>query len=286
MASFSLIGEDVLFNKEYILKNLIIPKPENCPRIILLYGPCRSGTTALFKSFSEVVPVSYYQPIKNIMRYGEPQFFIENVSTIFVKETIGPWRDLECSYNPWSILLEAGVPIEKLSLIPILREPIKTYDSWLRTFDNVKIDNFLQSYTNFLDTYELAKEMNIEVNPIYYEKLKWDPNMMMRELIEKLNLDYQESVVDWSGDNSKISDTARISQKLQRDRIKEIVRTQELKYIDRPLTDISASDQKRISLTLAAKYDSYVEETYRSEEAITQTPLALSANSHLVTSSR
>jgi hypothetical protein len=258
MAKYSLIGEENLFSSSYLSENTQFPAKDNCPRIVLLYGPCRSGTTAMFKAFSEVMPISYYQPIKSLMRYGNPQFVIESKpEPVFIKETLGPWRDQECFYNPWQFLIDEGIPIENISLVPIVREPIRTFDSWKRTFEGVSLDRFIDTYSHFLKIHEESIGLGMHVCPIYYDQLSISAENTMTSVLNSLNLEYKDSVINWDGRIDNPTNVLRIPQSLQLERIGSIANSGGLKYVNGEIENVEKEEEALLKELLSPKYESY-----------------------------
>ncbi|MBU1131423.1 hypothetical protein KJ840_04790, partial [Patescibacteria group bacterium] len=90
-------------------KNEIII-PTNPPRLIIIAGPCRVGTTALSNIFAKSGITAYMQPIKSARRATEERekavpWIIKSEELAVVKETIGPATDAEF-FDPVKILLE------------------------------------------------------------------------------------------------------------------------------------------------------------------------------------
>lgn len=277
MAKYSIIGNEVLFSNRYVSESTQVPANDKCPRIVLLYGPCRSGTTAIFKSFSEVMPISYYQPIKSLMRYGNPTFVIESKpEPVFIKETLGPWRDQECFYNPWQFLIDAGIPAKNISLVPIIREPIRTFDSWKRTFEATDLNRFIDTYAHFLKIHEESIRLGMDVYPIYYEQLQSSAEDTMTSVLEFLDIEYKDSVINWDKKDDKSSNILKIPQSLQMERIGNIASSGGLKYVNGEIEDVKKEEEAQLRELLTPKYELYRDSVLK----ITQNSKSLLEDNH------
>lgn len=121
----------------FVVENTIIPEPSECPRAIVIAGSGRSCTTGLLAWLmsNPKVQLGYYQPWKTIVRHGLQygQLIIpglaQRVSLIVMKETWGPFDRKHEEFDPIKLLVQAGVPLAKIILIPIMREPLATFKS-------------------------------------------------------------------------------------------------------------------------------------------------------------
>ncbi len=168
VGKFGKIGEQKSFPSSYILKNIVVPKKEEIPNIVLIVAPCRSGTSTLLKAFSASADMAYYQPLKSLMRAGRPQLVIpKKAKTIVIKETLGPWRMEESVMDPLALLLKAGVPKGKIILIPLLREPVEAYDSWLKYAAGTDTKLFIAAFdtTNRLAGSEFVYRTGRKIKP-------------------------------------------------------------------------------------------------------------------------
>jgi hypothetical protein len=115
----------------------------NLPRIVIMLGRCRVGSTALAQVFGESGIPSFYQPVKTMVRWslvGKERNFWQEVimdrqKIIAIKETIGPFTVTESAMDPVSILLEGGYPPELISVVFLDRDPEETLKSWFRIWD-------------------------------------------------------------------------------------------------------------------------------------------------------
>ncbi|MDY4379455.1 hypothetical protein SOV92_16770 [Pectobacterium brasiliense] len=136
-----------------LIKNCIREKISSRNKFILLWGPCRVGSTALLNVFGECRLPAYYQPIKVLLREildsgniktDLPQF--EDISVI--KETSGPYTIAESIFNPLSVLIQSGVSPEKIALVVMHRKADDMLDSWVRKWASLTKKESL--YANFL----------------------------------------------------------------------------------------------------------------------------------------
>lgn len=188
-------------------KQVIVPL--NCPDIILAIAPCRSGTTAQLRVFAENGIPSLYQPIKATLRRqmdGEEGLFrIPDVGHVFIKETLGPYTEAESTIDPLAVLLEAGVPQEKIILITMMRDPIDAACSWIERFSfgaerSVLMENLVKAYQTVDRISERAKSIGVETHAFVYESLRDnDPDDVTARLFRRLHLPFSStSLENWT----------------------------------------------------------------------------------------
>ena len=165
------------------------------PRLILICGPCRVGTTALSNVFAKAGIESHMQPMKSARRAMDTG---ENVSPwkigvsggkfVAVKETFGPHGQSEY-FEPLEILLGMGYPKEKLAVIPILREPAQVFCSWKVKFGVAEIKKLVQAYELTRQVKEKAEAGGISVFPYVHEAIRDNqPSAVLAMLFERLGL--------------------------------------------------------------------------------------------------
>ena len=184
-------------SSKYVTSKVCLPDPDDCPPLVLLIGPCRVGTTALFLSLSKVSK-AYYQPLKSILRTGLGELEIEpSLKPISIKETLGPFHPAECSLDPLSILLEAGYPMEKLSLVSMFRHPFDTYRSWEESFLDVNPSLFINAYQSAEKVTRQGKSLGVKTSVFLYESLGISPSMVLERLFSQLPLTFDSSILRW-----------------------------------------------------------------------------------------
>lgn len=180
--------------------------PDNPPSLILIAGPCRSGTTALGNVFAHAGYISYMQPIKSIRRAIEegtevPEFKIDASQTVIVsKETFGAKTESEY-FDPVEILLKAGYPKEKIHLIMMMREPASTLTSWTWMWDEVLMDGFIRSYRESDGILRNAKALGVATTSYVHEAIRDNSSgLVVERLFNRTfgNVEVANSSVDWS----------------------------------------------------------------------------------------
>ncbi len=191
----------------HYLKDRII-LPDSIPRIILAVAPCRSGTTPLLRVFAESGIQAWYQPIKALLRSKqwniESTFPIPSLPQIFIKETLGPYTEQEALINPLEALLLAGVPIEKIDLVLMARDPYTCLTAWIEQFsfhtpaENL-INNAVLAYQNLLNIESLAQNKGIRTSYFYYESLKdYQSNQVIFKTLNQMQVEPGSQVFsDW-----------------------------------------------------------------------------------------
>ncbi|MCA9392078.1 hypothetical protein KC614_02645 [candidate division WWE3 bacterium] len=126
-----------------IISRIKIPKDHrSIPNIIVIAGPARGGTTALGILLANLpeISLSFFQPIKELLRYPDPILNVPDLDNdapyVVFKETFGPIFDEEL-YDPIDILVQAGVPKERISVIFTLRSPFSSVAS----LNNIVLDD-------------------------------------------------------------------------------------------------------------------------------------------------
>lgn len=193
MKNFEVTANDVKF-------------PAELPELILLCGPCRSGTTALSNIFVQAGIESHMQPLKSIRRakaIGEQIPIWELTgknSIIHSKETFGEKEESEF-FNPVEIFLDLGYPAEKLKVIVMLRDPAQILTSWERLYgESVERTNLARAFflTDRVKTF--CKDKGIEIIPYVHEAIKYNhPKLVISRLFQKLGLAFSDELINWGG---------------------------------------------------------------------------------------
>lgn len=180
---------------------------ESHPRIIIVCGPARSGTTALSHIFIRANIESHMQPIKSNLRAlvndeSAPvwQFNGNPERVILSKETLGP-RGYEL-FNPVEMLVSLGYPRERILPILIARDPCQTLASWLDLWDNaIEMGNFVLAYRKIMEIAEYCDAQNIGYISFAHDSIKNNPpNSIIENLLARCGVSARlEDVIDWSG---------------------------------------------------------------------------------------
>jgi len=193
--------EEISF--ERTLEKIHIPKDP--PKMVLIVGPCRVGTTALSNVFAHAGYTAYMQPIKSIRRGIEegvevPDFHIASMEEVVVcKETFGAKTQSEY-YNPIEILIKAGYPKNKIHLIGIVRDPATTLTSWTWMWDEVLMEGFVRAYRNTEEVLEYAKNLDIGTTSYVHEAIR-DNNseLVIAKLFNRISEERMgTNATDWS----------------------------------------------------------------------------------------
>ncbi len=177
---------------------------EELPELILLCGPCRSGTTALSNIFVQAGIESHMQPLKSIRRakaIGEqiPIWELTGKNDVtHSKETFGEKEESEF-FNPVKILLDLAYPAEKLKVIVMLRDPAQILTSWERLYgESVKRENLARAFFLTDKVRTFCKSKNIKVIPYVHEAIKYNnPRLVVSRLFQKLGLAFSNDLVNW-----------------------------------------------------------------------------------------
>ncbi len=206
------VSLEVTFSSDIIASRIRLPKKGQLPRIILLTGACRTGTTIQFRSFGETGIVAYNNHIKAVVqglrRGRECLFEIPSVEesgpAIFVKESIGARTPAESQLDPLKVLLRANYPSEKLAVIVTSRGPLSTWASWCEKYSGVEggiermtlLNNFLTAHDTAFTLYQEAKAAGIATTALVYETFRDnDPSDVMKRLFSNVSLPYSDQAV-------------------------------------------------------------------------------------------
>ncbi len=197
--------------------------PGDFPRLIVGWGRCRVGSTAITNLFGVAGIPAYYQPVKTIARFvlsggtGEPWRLPVGEPVLFAKEMAGPYVTYECLFNPVHCLLEAGWPAERLHLLVLDRDPAACLDSWLAKWasrigrDRV-VANFRLSTANYVRMRAFADEAGVATTHFPYEASK-RPEDVVPRLFERIGAAdrYDPAILtDWGAAGDLNSADARI----------------------------------------------------------------------------
>ncbi|MFJ2280898.1 sulfotransferase family protein [Pseudomonas sp. NPDC087803] len=126
--------------------------------LVLIAGPCRSGTTFVFNALSHGDFTGVFQPLKHQIRCAlsghSSEMKLEQYAghRVVVKEAFGPYRLEEADYDPVQKTIEL-FQAEKVLLVLVLRSPQECLASWEKAFHSdspVSDQVFNQAYLNTL----------------------------------------------------------------------------------------------------------------------------------------
>ncbi|WP_410643349.1 hypothetical protein [Amycolatopsis sp. lyj-346] len=150
------------------------------PLLVVGWGRCRVGSTAMTNLFGIAGAAAYYQPVKTIARFrlvggeGTPWRFGPQERILFAKEMAGPYIPYEALFNPIQCLMAAGWPADRLHLLVLDREPRASLDSWMGKWHEKigrirVIENFLLSTMNYDRMRAFARREGVATTHFPYE---------------------------------------------------------------------------------------------------------------------
>ena len=220
--------------------------PDTPPMLVVIAGPCRVGTTALTNIFVQASIPSHMQPIKSARRAIEIggkiiPWIIDGSEGkgdfVVCKETLGPETPAEF-FNPIQILLEAGYPKEKLILIPIVRDPVQAYASWIRMWGEVDLEKFKLAYQLTSITKTTAKINGIKTIPYVHEVIQDNQaDIVISQLFKRLGLVTSSDVIHNWGALRQNGNNASFYDDPPEKFIDGIKNRGEYKYEDLPVTE-------------------------------------------------
>ena len=172
-------------------------------RVILSVSPCRSGTTALLRVFAVVGVAAHYQQIKNVMRWRmqgqETTWQVPQGpgETVLLKETIGPFTELESTFNPLEILLRAGFPPDRLQVLLLGRAPLSTWSSW-EQWDSpwTRAAFLVRAYHTTEQIRQQALRLALPTTTLVYEALRDNaPAIVVERLLARFGLAFVPAAV-------------------------------------------------------------------------------------------
>lgn len=176
----------------------------NDSRIILSISPCRSGSTVMLRAFGALGIDSHLQPLKNLLRWRtmgkkhcwQPQD--SALKLIYIKETLGPFTEAEARFDPLSLLMDAGISAEKVTLLVLGRLPLETWASWQIWWpERTNIELFIDSYHQTEAIRKQAQRLGVATTTLVYEAFRdHAASMVMQRLCLRLGIDYDSVAVD------------------------------------------------------------------------------------------
>lgn len=179
--------------------------PANPPELILVVGPCRTGTTALGNVFARLGLISYMQPIKSMRRAVEEGAPIvdwtidKEAKVVFSKETLGAKTEAEF-FDPVAELLKVGYPAKKIHLIGTCREPRATLGSWVQMWGNVPMSGFVESYKLIEKIMKRSQKLGVRTTHYVQEAIGTNnPDLVLDRLFKRSSLKAGGHAADWKG---------------------------------------------------------------------------------------
>lgn len=175
---------EIKISSEEIADRIILP--DTLESVVLILGPCRTGTTSLLRALAEQTrfddsTLSVYQPMKTQIRgilANEETVFkpAKHTKKLIIKETLGPFVDQEMEFNPFDVLAKLNIGDDRLRVIFVNRHPFAAWISWKQCWgnDRVSIEMFIKAYKHYMKlynehsegaqtyTYEMLEGNNIE----------------------------------------------------------------------------------------------------------------------------
>nr|VFK53951.1 MAG: hypothetical protein BECKTUN1418F_GA0071002_10348 [Candidatus Kentron sp. TUN]VFK55948.1 MAG: hypothetical protein BECKTUN1418E_GA0071001_10357 [Candidatus Kentron sp. TUN]VFK61445.1 MAG: hypothetical protein BECKTUN1418D_GA0071000_11522 [Candidatus Kentron sp. TUN] len=190
-----------------VIDRINIGNPAEVSRLILSVSPCRSGTTVMLRVFGAIGIESHYQELKNVLRWqlqdGDAQWQLPQGRNeiVYLKETLGPYTELEALFNPLAVLLQAGFPPEKLQVLIIGRAPLTTWASWSDQWrGKTTPDRFILAYRTTEQVRLQAHQQNLPVTVLVYESIRDnDPETIISNLFTRLDVHFTPMAIKgWS----------------------------------------------------------------------------------------
>lgn len=150
------------------------------PLLVLGWGRCRVGSTAVTNLFGMADAAAYYQPVKTIGRFvltggqGAAWKLADDEPVLFAKEMAGPYVPFEALFNPARCLIEAGWPVDRLHLLILDRQPRASLDSWMAKWEGKigrtrVVENFMLSTLNYARMRAYATAEGVALTHFPYE---------------------------------------------------------------------------------------------------------------------
>jgi hypothetical protein len=192
---------DDTYDADFVQRHIKLPENlTDVPKIVGWSGPARSGTTALLfllAGHSQIARV-YFQPQKTLMRFGGPSLELYGEDKLVcMKEVLYSHNTLQ-PHDPIQILLDAGVPPEKITWIVMLRDPLQTFASWKRNGAQWSPDIFAFWQRHTIDLWHKYKDSNVRIVPFVYELLDKQEEPVLKKLLLKIGLDATSLNLDFN----------------------------------------------------------------------------------------
>ncbi|MFY1701896.1 hypothetical protein ACN28G_09195 [Micromonospora sp. WMMA1923] len=232
--------------------------PADYPLLVLGWGRCRVGSTAVTNLFGMAGAAAYYQPVKTIGRFaltgggGAPWKLPDGEPVLFAKEMAGPYVPFEALFNPARCLVEAGWPVDRLRLLVLDRQPRACLDSWMAKWagkigrDRV-VQNFRLSTLSYARMRGWAAAEGLAVTHFPYECSR-APQETVSRLFDRLGIGelYRPGMLTgWGSAGDLNSDESKIHHPVEPEPY--VVpglhgNADEYRFRDRPVTVLNADE--------------------------------------------
>ncbi len=196
--------------------------PKLLPTIIVGFGRCRVGSTALTNAIGTAGIPAHFQPFKSWLRNtlinGSSPIpnGIFDYQKLFCKEMYGPFTRYESVWNPIEELLDV-YPTGKIIGIWMERFPAESLSSWYQNWDGlVNRDALLERFIlSTIQAKKLSKQITDTKNKLIlynYDKLESDPKTKLRELMiaADISIELEFDPTDWQEAGDLGSDSSNI----------------------------------------------------------------------------
>lgn len=176
------------------------------PKIILVCGPARSGTTALSHIFIRAGVESHMQPIKSMIRARHHSEKIypwmingDGGRTILSKETIGANEECEF-FNPIKVLVNLGYPKDRILPVLIIREPHQNLASWYDLWEGVDSQNFVLAFRKMMEIVDFCNSQRIPFVSFVHDVIKTNSvNDVIADLFKRCGISADpQDVTNWT----------------------------------------------------------------------------------------
>lgn len=212
-----------------VMQRIKLPS-STLPKLILICGPCRTGTGSLATALGRHNSVRHVhiQPLKAFARQlaggqtSTPLTFLKQELEIqsgghfeLIKDTLGPDPIKPAEWiNSLEILLKLDFPPEKIIFIPTTRHPKETIASWKRmwqwSWEDFPFDGFNRSFVETRRLMLLAQSLHIEVIPYAHELLQaHGAEKLISGMCQKIGLDFSPAMVSWGDEDAYFTKTVK-----------------------------------------------------------------------------
>ncbi|WP_207680518.1 hypothetical protein [Desulfonema magnum] len=157
----------------------------------------------MLRVFGSVGVESHFQELKNVLRWqlqGDDKCWSlpqKPGGIIYLKETLGPYWEEEACFNPLNVLLEAGLPPEKLQVLIIGRAPLRTWASWYSWWPTLRtLEKFILAYKTTEMIRQQAARQGIPTTILVYETLRdHGAETVIKKLFNRLEVPFSHFAV-------------------------------------------------------------------------------------------